>query len=109
MRNEFLVNTSSNFAGTNFSSISSDGSGNFVVTWKSGSGLFFPTVRRFASSGHPIGDELVIYDSTIHGYGYPSVSSSAGGQFVVVWETFNTQATPAYVAIVGQRFDSVGV
>ena len=86
------------------------GGGSFVVVWSSTGnqdgdsyGVFG---RRFTSSGDAVGDEFQVNTYTSSVQRSPDVAAEAGGDFVVVWQSF---AQDGHVfGIFGQRFSSGG-
>jgi len=106
---EFRVNTTT-FAMQVSPSITSDGSGNFIVVWQG------PTIgglnpkafgQRYAASGAPLGVEFRV-NTTAPGYQFvPDVASDAAGNFVVVWYTDDAFTGGPQDAF-GQRFASTG-
>ena len=71
------------------SSVASDSGGNFVALWQSDNqdgfkdGVFG---QRYGSAGEPLGGEFRVNTYTTSYQNYPSVASSSGGSFVVVWQ-----------------------
>jgi len=89
-----------------FSSLASDSSGNFVVTWQSfgdgaGTGIF---AQRFANSGVPLGSEFRVNTSTTLYESDPAVAADSSGNFVVVWQGYD----PSGLGVFGQRYASSG-
>jgi hypothetical protein len=74
-----------------FPVVANSPNGDFVVAWNSaeqdGSGLGV-FGRRFDAMGHPIGEEFLIPQVTFSTQGYPQIAMDAGGNFVVVWQSF---------------------
>jgi hypothetical protein len=103
---EFRVNTYT----TNlqrFSSVVSDGSGNFVVVWHSalqeGAGSSYGVfAQRFASSGPALGPEFRVNTFTTSAQIFPVVASDPSGNFIVTWEGADQDGSPR--SIFGQRF-----
>jgi len=91
-------------------SAASDANGNFVVSWFSkgqdGSayGIFG---QRFDASGVPQGSEFQVNSYTTGYQTYSAVASDAGGNFVVVWRSWDQDASG--YGIFGQRFNASGV
>jgi hypothetical protein len=87
-------------------SITSDGSGNFVVVWASSdgssSGIF---ARRFDAHGAPRGAEFRVNSSTSGEQASASVASDPAGDFVVVWESEHLDGNED---VFGQRYDAAG-
>ena len=90
--------------------VAADGSGNFIVAWKStdqdGSnyGVFG---RRFNSAGVPQGSDFQVNSYTTSDQGPPAVAADSAGAFVVVWAS-RYQDGSNY-GVFGQRFNPVGV
>ncbi len=108
---EFQVNTyTTGYQGTYPSSnIATDGAGNFVVVWISnGQDGNFDGVfgQRFSSSGARVGTEFQVNTYTSGDQNYPTVASTAAGNFVVVWMS-NGQDGSSW-GVFGQRFDNTG-
>lgn len=107
---EFQVNDYTEYGQSN-AALSSDASGNLVVVWQSdfqdgdSYGIFG---RRFDSSGTTQGGEFQINSYTDYTQQVPAVASDGGGDFVVVWESYDGQDGNSY-GVFGQRFDSTGV
>ena len=84
---EFQVNTYTT-GNQSYSSVASDASGNFVVTWEGndqdgdGWGVFG---QRYDSDGNRVGGEFQVNTYTTAGQFFPSVASDANGNFVVAW------------------------
>jgi hypothetical protein len=90
--------------------VSSDANGNFVVVWDSNGqdgnarGIFG---QRFNAAGVPQGAFFQANTYTTNQQRFPAVSSDAGGDFVVVWQS-NYQDGNLY-GVFGQRFGASGV
>ena len=90
-------------------SVAADGSGNFVVVWKSpgqdgsGYGVFG---QRFDSTGSPVGSEFQVNTYTTGYQSFPAVAADAAGNFVVVWNSVYQDGSEW--GVFGQRFDSTG-
>jgi hypothetical protein len=73
--------------------VAADANGNFVVVWGGREGWYYNGIygRRYNSAGLPLGGAFTV-DITDYGppcdpcKGAPSVTSDAGGNFIVVWE-----------------------
>jgi hypothetical protein len=91
-------------------SIASDASGNFVVVWQSstqdgsGDGIFG---QRYNRDGNPLGGEFRVNTYTTDSQSYPSITSDATGNFIVVWASLR-QEEPFNWGIFGQRYASTG-
>ncbi len=107
LASEFQINSSTE-GDQRDPSVSGDASGSFVVVWEGysyedgrSSGIF---ARSFDSLGVPHGDEFHV---NTFGYGdqrRPAVAMDGGGNFLVVWETYEGYGT----GIAGQLFDGEG-
>jgi hypothetical protein len=105
---EFRVNTYTTSPGV-APAVSADGNGNFIVVW---SPLFdgnFSGIdgQRFDAAGVRQGSEFQVNSYVTGQQAYPSVSSDASGNFVVVWES-NGQDGGGY-GIFGRSFNAAGV
>jgi hypothetical protein len=113
---EFRVNTFTTNAQAT-PSIATDGSGNFVVVWRSSgqdgssSGVFG---QRYAGSGVPLGPEFRVNTWTTNAQFGPAVAADAAGNFVVVWSSAGQDGNPGYggggppAGVYGQRYFSAG-
>jgi hypothetical protein len=83
--------------------------GRFVVVWDSqnqdGSSL---TVmgRRYDASGNAQGGEFQVNTYTTMSQGYPAISMTADGRFVVVWASYTQDGR--FWGVFGQRYDASG-
>ncbi|MGE0747447.1 MAG: hypothetical protein AB7K86_19460 [Rhodospirillales bacterium] len=85
--------------------------GSFVAAWESSGqdgdsdGIF---VRRFSSSGSPLGNEMQVntYFNSIQAY--PDIASFGDGSFVVTWSSLNQVSSNSDYDIFAQRFNSSG-
>jgi hypothetical protein len=89
--------------------VASDAGGNFVVVWYSygqdGSiGVFG---QRFNASGLAQGGEFRVNSYTTNSQWFPAVASDAGGNFVVVWQSYGEDGSDA--GVFGQRFNASGL
>jgi hypothetical protein len=106
---EFRVNTYTTES-QGLPSIAADGSGNFVVVWRSegqdGSshGVFG---QRYANSGTPLGSEFRVNTFTTGEQRFPSVAADTAGNFVAVWRSAGQDLSS--FGIFGQRYASSGV
>jgi len=111
---EFQVNTytTSQQVGP---AVSVDADGDFVVVWRS-TGSFDDDDsgssvqgRRFDSNGNGLGAEFQVNTYTTGAQRSPSVSSSAFGDFVVVWHGAVSAGTDtSSYSVQGQRYDAGG-
>ncbi|HXI04129.1 MAG TPA: hypothetical protein VNI57_13220 [Candidatus Saccharimonadales bacterium] len=90
-------------------SIASNADGDFVVTWNSLSqdgsswGVF---AQSFDRTGTPAGSEFRVNAYTTGMQADSSVTSDAGGDFVVVWTSQDQDGSS--LGVFGRRFDSTG-
>ncbi|MEM8995710.1 MAG: SdrD B-like domain-containing protein [Acidobacteriota bacterium] len=85
----------------------------FLVTWTDSGGLDGAgrgiVVRRFASDGSALGDEIVVNTYTTNDQSQPAVATDASGAFTVVWQSFGSGGGDTDGnSIQGQRFDASG-
>jgi hypothetical protein len=87
--------------------VGSDADGNFVVVWRSAHDGDLTNVfaRRFDSLGGPQGAEFRVNVYTTGNQGYPAVSSTADGGFVVVWAG---AGAPDPAGVFGRRYQPTG-
>jgi hypothetical protein len=117
---EFRVNTFTN-GPQNFPNVASDPTGNFVVTWQSGSSSYYSGVwqdgsatgvflQRYDPAGVPVGPESRVNTTTRGRQAQPAVARDAAGGFVVVWMSggYRFQADGSATGIFGQRYDASG-
>jgi hypothetical protein len=82
--------------------------GDFVLVWESsgGDGSSYGTFgQRFAASGAPRGGEFQINTYTTEAQFRPAVAAGGGGDFVVVWMSFQDGSG---TSVHGQRLDAAG-
>jgi hypothetical protein len=89
--------------------------GDFVVVWQSQGSLGTDTSswsvqgRRYASNGLPQGDQFQVNTQTSSAQIRPHVASAPDGDFVVVWQSFDSSGTDTSEgSIQGRRFASDG-
>ncbi len=111
---EFEVNTyTTNFQQT--PALALDAVGNYVVVWESngssGSDTSFTSIlgQRYAADGATLGGELEVNAETTSFQLLPAVAMTAGGDFVVVWQSYFSSGSdsPSY-SIQGRRFAAGG-
>jgi hypothetical protein len=106
---EFQVNTFTDYSQEN-PAVACSAAGDFVVVWDGGLqdgdgyGIFAQRVDR---DGAKAGTEFRVNSSTTGTQQLPSVAAADGGDFVVVWESYDDQDGDGY-GIFGQRFSSAG-
>lgn len=111
---EFVVNT---FTPDNqrVPAVALDGTGNFVVSWQTGS--YGPTTpdgnvtsvaaRHFTADGAPLGDEFQVNTYTTGDQGSPAVTADATGRFVITWNSGGYYGPPqdrSGAGVFGQRY-----
>jgi hypothetical protein len=105
---EFQVNTHTTYSQTE-PDVAMDDAGEFVVVWTSfgqdgyAYGVFG---QRFTSAGAKAGPEFPVNTHTTGDQVEPAVAMSGGGNFVVVWESYDQDGSGG--AIFGQRYDAGG-
>ena len=114
---QFQVNTyTTNFQ--YFPSVAADADGDFIVVWQ-GPGLsttissapdgFSVWGQRYASDGSARGAEFQVNTYTFLDQHEPRVAADSDGDFVVVWQSFNSFGTDTSgMSIQGQRYTSNG-
>ncbi len=103
---EFQVTTFTN-AGQRFPSAAVDADGDFVIVWRSGSGIAYEVfLRRFSSAGPPLTGEIQVNTYTTDQQLNPAVASETDGDFVVTW--FSLTQDGASGGIFARRFSSAG-
>jgi hypothetical protein len=107
---DFRVNvTTAGFQFTARDGVAMDAQGDFVVTWESD--LSNPQnrevyARRFNAAGVGQSGDVRVNTYTTGDQFDPVVAVSAGGDYVVAWDTVNT---PSHLGIFAQRFNAAGV
>lgn len=105
---EFQVNTWTTFI-QDRTAVAMDPGGDFVVVWSShgqDGDKFGVFGQRFSSSGSRAGAEFQVSTYTPDAQQDPDVAMTGGGDFVVVWESYNQSGSGS--RIFGQRFGSNG-
>jgi hypothetical protein len=64
-----------------------DSNGNFVVVWRNASGAQNIVARRFHDDGTPAGVQFVVNTAEAYNHTTPSVAMTAGGDFVIAWQS----------------------
>ncbi|WP_196941948.1 beta strand repeat-containing protein [Pseudooceanicola algae] len=109
---EFLVNSTPDLSQVTPSITSLEGNG-FVITWETldpaqdgdGSAL---KAQIFDATGAMVGTEFIVNDATSSDQSSASVTSLAGGRFVVTWKTDDVAQDGSGSAIKAQVFDADG-
>jgi Ca2+-binding RTX toxin-like protein len=109
---ELLLNTAT-LADQLQPTITSLGSGGFVVSWRDESNQGDPDVgikaQIFDASGNKVGIELLVNSATLSEQSQPTITSLASGGFVVSWSDFSGQGGDAsQFGIKAQIFDASG-
>ena len=114
---EFRANTFTTGSQT-VPSIAADPTGGFVIAWRSesqdgnGQGIY---AQRFNSAGVPQGGEFRVNTYTTGDQAAPNVAMDAGGNFVIVWESWPINGTGQLgqdgdgPGVYAQRYDAAGV
>jgi hypothetical protein len=109
MGNEFPINTTT-VTDQELPAIAALGNGGFVVSWQSDQVLDGSSegiaAQRYDAAGNPLGGEVLVNSVTAANQRAPSIAALTGGGYVVVWESFNVDASGFGIA--GQRFDDDG-
>jgi hypothetical protein len=101
---EFQINTYTNGFET-FAKVGSHPNGDFVVTFTDSREQGRVAVRRYSSTGMPIGTEFVANNYTPSGQYAARVAADADG-FVVAWNSYLQDGS--FYGIFGRRYDSSG-
>ena len=105
---EFRINTYTSDEQA-VTSVASDSSGNFVVSWSSSnqdgslSGIFG---QRYSNTGVPLGGEFRVNTYTTGQQGFPAVASDSAGSFVVTWISYFQDGSGG--GIFAQRYATTG-
>jgi hypothetical protein len=101
---EFSVNVATCYLECDRPSVIADQMGNFVVVWQNRYfGYERVLVRRFNSSGGPLGTEFQVNAYSTGEVNAPAVAGQSNGNFVVVWESKYQDG--ALYGIFGQRIE----
>jgi hypothetical protein len=104
---EFQVNTTT-ANDQEFSTVASDITGNFVVTWSGHqSGNWDIYAQRYDSLGVAQGSEFQVNTTTANDQEFSTVAMNATGNFVVTWSSHNQDGSGW--GIYGQQYSSAGV
>ena len=88
-----------------------DDDGSFVIAWGSntedgeGMGVF---LRRFDSAGTPLGSETQVNTFIFDRQRNPRIAMDDGGDFVVVWESYNQEGRRSRWGSFAQRYSNSG-
>ncbi len=96
-------------------SVSLAGNGDFVVVWESqgssGGDTSSSSIQgqRYAEGGAALGSQFQVNSYTTSSQQYAAVALSAGGDFVVVWESAGSSGgDTSYLSVQGQRYAAGG-
>lgn len=108
IESNFKANDDEGSAYQRYPSISTDGSGNFVITWvdvRNGDGDIY--IQRYLSDGTAVGSNIKVNDDeeSADYQSYPSISMNGSGNFAITW----TDIRNGYpYDIYAQRYSSDG-
>ena len=109
--NEFLVNTFTTNTQTN-PDVAIDDNGNFVITWDSwyqdgsNKGVY---AQMFDQNGNKVGNEFLVNTTTLNSQQRPVIKKFANGNFIIVWESWNQDASsPSGYGIYGKIYSTSG-
>jgi hypothetical protein len=112
---EFQVNTYTT-SEQRSPSVAPDGSGGFVVVWRStgsgGTDTSYTSIQaqRFSAAGTPVGGEFQVNTYTTSNQSQASVAPDDSGGFVVAWSSEGSSGTDTdSTSVQGQRFSSSGM
>jgi hypothetical protein len=106
---EFQVNTYTTNR-QNLASVAMDPDGGFVVVWSSaGSGGTDSSEtsvqgQLYAANGAPVGGEFQVNSYTTSYQFDPAVATDADGNFVVIWQSYESETDPGSWSVQGQVF-----
>lgn len=102
----FKVNDDLGNADQRYPSISTDSSGNFVITWVDASGIADLFAQRYSSDGNKLGTNFQVNERhiSVDNDWYPSISTDSNGNFVITWGNGGLEAD-----IYAQRYSSDGI
>jgi hypothetical protein len=103
---EFRVNTYTTGSQSQ-PQVAVDDVGNFVVVWSNyvTSNDADVHAQAFSAAGTPIGPEFTVNTYATNKQRLPSVAATgAGGQFVIVWQSFGQEGTDTGEGVVGRLF-----
>lgn len=87
--------------------IATNSSGKSVVAWSSFNDLSSYDIKaRIFSQNIPQGNEILVNTTTLSTQSNPSVAIQAGGEFIVVWDSWNQDGGDR--GVYAQRFDASG-
>jgi hypothetical protein len=101
----FKVNDDIGEGGQYNPSISADGNGVFIITWRDGRNGNFIYAQRYSSEGKPLGSNFkVSVNESNTWYGSRSVSADENGNFIITWDDIRNGNWKIYA----QRYASDG-
>ena len=110
---EFAVNSQTTNA-QHHPAVAMDPAGAFVVAWEGayyyGPPTFEDTVRmrRFDAGGTPLAPDFVVNTEEYYISGHIGVAATAAGEFLVGWETYDTDMGASFVENAARRFGTDG-
>ena len=100
LRTNFKVSDDQGSATQSFPSVSTDASGNFVITWwdeRNGYGNWDIYAQRYSSDGTALGTNFRVNDDQGDTeQDFPSISIDSSGNFVIVWEDHRNENFDIY-------------
>ncbi|PKL76432.1 MAG: hypothetical protein CVV27_10295 [Candidatus Melainabacteria bacterium HGW-Melainabacteria-1] len=108
--NEYRAN-SYTLGGQTHPALATDANGNFVMVWQSygqdgdGEGVY---AQRFNSSGHALGDEFRVNQSTTGDQKFPDVAMSTNGSFVITWQSGQSGDVDVYGRFYSNDGEAIG-
>jgi len=99
----FQVNTDAGIAAQLSPDITTNGSGNFVITWqdyRNGIDHLDIYAQRYDSAGTPQDSNFQVNPSTGSWGSYPAVAMDGSGNFVITWEDYRNNNSDVYAKVV---------
>lgn len=87
-------------------SISSDDSGNFVVTWQAKSIDIY--AQRYSSDGRALGTEILVSNRGSGSIGYPDIATDGNGNFMITWYGFQIGNSDIYARLFSKDGTKLG-
>jgi hypothetical protein len=98
------------------SAVAMNASGAFVVTWMSDgskgtdSSSSSVQAQRYSSGGSALGSQFQVNSNTTGPQAFPTVALGSGGEFVVAWQSYGSDAgDPSNWSVQGQRYAASGL
>jgi hypothetical protein len=86
--NNFIIDTADSQTYQMSPSVSSDSSGNFIISWGEfhySTEQFYVYAQRFSKEGAPLDNEFKVNNDTTDASIYPRISADSEGNFVITW------------------------